>query len=243
MKVSIMQPNLFMWNGLLKQIIDSDLHIILDTVKSSKNSRYNRNRIAGSSSITWLTVPFTNFSRDLPISELRLNTSSSSFTSISSSFERRYSSALFFHNSFSLINQTLRCSSSESKLTDVYLQFLSAISSLGLPLCRSVLASSLLSHNPGLTSLHGINLVNSLLETVSATCYLAAQNTANYARPDDYAVSQVMIQQFNYLPYPQSIENNLQFIPNLSCLDLLSYQDIHSSLSYLASCNTWNHYK
>ena len=42
-----MQPNIFMWSGLLKSLLDSDLHIILDVVKASKNSRYNRNKIRG----------------------------------------------------------------------------------------------------------------------------------------------------------------------------------------------------
>ena len=61
MKVSIMQPNIFMLGGLLKSILDSDLHIVLDVVKSSKNSRYNRNKIAGLGDASWLTIPYVEF--------------------------------------------------------------------------------------------------------------------------------------------------------------------------------------
>ena len=71
MKVSIMQPNIFMWGGLLKSIIDSDLHIILDIVSSSKNSRYNRNKIEGKNDPIWLTIPFIEFKRSKLINSLK----------------------------------------------------------------------------------------------------------------------------------------------------------------------------
>ena len=64
-----------MWCGLLKQIIDSDIHIILDNVKASKNSRYNRNLVGGQGEKDWLTIPYTNFSRNKNINQLKLNTS------------------------------------------------------------------------------------------------------------------------------------------------------------------------
>ena len=70
-----MQPNIFMWGGLLKSIIDSDLHIILDTVKSSKNSRYNRNKIAGRGDPAWITIPYLGFKRERKIMHQILDTS------------------------------------------------------------------------------------------------------------------------------------------------------------------------
>ena len=75
MKVSIMQPNIFMWGGLLKTIIDSDLHIVLDIVKSSKNCIYNRNKIAGEGDPAWLTIPFIDFKRSKIIKDQKLDTS------------------------------------------------------------------------------------------------------------------------------------------------------------------------
>ena len=36
MKVSIMQPNIFMWGGLLISLLESDLHIIRDDVTAPK---------------------------------------------------------------------------------------------------------------------------------------------------------------------------------------------------------------
>ena len=64
-----------MWGGLLKSIVDSDLHIILDVVKSSKNSRYNRNKIAGNGEPIWLTIPFVEFKREKLIRNQNLDTS------------------------------------------------------------------------------------------------------------------------------------------------------------------------
>ena len=83
MKVSIMQPNVFMWCGLLKSLLDSDIHIIRDDVKSSKNSRYNRNKIKGDSDqISWLTIPFSGFKDHKLIKDHNLNTSKSSSKNI-----------------------------------------------------------------------------------------------------------------------------------------------------------------
>ena len=61
--------------GLLISLLESDLHIIRDDVTLSKNSRCNRNRIAGNSDVSWLTIPYDNFSSTKLIKDQFLQTS------------------------------------------------------------------------------------------------------------------------------------------------------------------------
>lgn len=60
MKVSIHQPNFLPWKGFFKKIESSDIFVILDTVKCSKNSYFNRNRFSTdkkSNNFFWLSLP------------------------------------------------------------------------------------------------------------------------------------------------------------------------------------------
>ena len=123
MKVSIMQPNLFMWCGLLKSLIDSDYHIILDNVKASKNSRYNRNLIAGNNKIKWLTIPYKNFSRNLLIKNLILDTSEKSQNNLKNTFIERYKNAPFFENSKNILESTFLTEYEETNLVVIYEKF------------------------------------------------------------------------------------------------------------------------
>lgn len=57
MTVSIHQPAIFPWLGLISKIQQSDLYICLDTVQYSKNSFDNRNRILINNTPHWITFP------------------------------------------------------------------------------------------------------------------------------------------------------------------------------------------
>ena len=55
--------HVYVGGELLKSIIDGDLHIVLDVEKSSKNSRYNRNKITGLGNSSWLTIPWVKLKK------------------------------------------------------------------------------------------------------------------------------------------------------------------------------------
>jgi len=245
MKVSIMQPNLFMWPGLLKSIVDSDIHIILDNVKASKNSRYNRNSIKGRGKVSWLTLPYENFSRSLEIKELQCRTSSDICTSLVQDFTSRYQDALFFSQTRDILNSTLSLDQDISPLLKVYERFLDCLKRYGLPLCECVRASDLLKSERSPESLNSIERVNLLLRYTEADTYLTAKNTRNYAQREDYKINQVLIQDFCPVEYAQTAgEGGLSqgFTANLSCLDALSFMDISDMLSYMDESNAWIEY-
>ena len=241
MKVSIMQPNLFMWNGLLKQLCDSDIHIILDHVKGSKNSRYNRNRISGNKSPCWLTMPMKDFSRNNAINTIMIDTSDKSNKKNLDLFSARYSKAPFFKNSNDILSSTITTISDETNIIDLYKRFLNELKSKVVPICKTILSSEILSNEES-ELLKGVDLVNNLIKKVSGTTYLAAQNTESYANAGDYIIDDIKIQRFIYESYCQDQGNwtSKEFINNLSCLDTLSFMSVQDFLEYLDMSNSWS---
>ena len=237
-----MQPNIFMWSGLLKSLLDSDLHIILDVVKASKNSRYNRNKIRGNQKPTWLTIPFSGFSRNCLINQLKLETSISNQEKIFNLFYSRYKNAPFFKTSNFVLENTIKTDLPESFLLEIYNQFLNSLRGLEIKICKTIRASEIISEET-FHNLNGVDLVNYLLREVNAKTYLASANTLNYANRSEYIVEKVLIQNFSQSFYDQTIsgcKEETKFQQNLSCLDLLSFISIKNLEKYLEISNYWN---
>ena len=76
MKVAIHQPNFFPWAGFFSKIKNSDIFVLLDDTKCSKNSYFNRNRFSVNGKETcWLTVPIPKRSYSLNIKDVNANIS------------------------------------------------------------------------------------------------------------------------------------------------------------------------
>ena len=246
MKVSIMQPNLFMWGGLLKAMTDSDIHIVLDNVKASKNSRYNRNLVEGRLKKDWLTVPYIGFSRNSEIRYLEVNTSEKTVSKIRDDFFRRYVGATHFQEACAVLERTFNgCEYGvESQLlVDIYASYVASLAKGPLRMPDVVMASELVSGMEEKQSPTGIHLVNLLLESVGATTYLAAENTCKYASAEDYTVPEVRIQEFRAREYSQGFDGvecmQNTFSPNLSTLDTIAFMGMDSLQEYLDDCNRW----
>ncbi|WP_226426229.1 WbqC family protein [Synechococcus sp. HB1133] len=236
-----MQPNLFMWPGLLKSIIDSDVHIILDSVLASKNSRYNRNLIRGNISDTakWFTLPFSSFSCHSKICDLTVNTSYKDVHKLLSQFQLKYKNAPYKDISLQILNNTFSNKTSPSGLVCIYRRFLESLKLIGIGIPRIYLASGMISDSGGL---RGISLVNELLKGVDASIYLASKNTIKYADPSEYCVKKVFLQDFNpylYEPYLNLGNHDTLFSPALSCLDMFAHMTVDECIDYLDKCNHW----
>lgn len=232
-----------MWGGLLKSIIDSDLHIILDTVKSSKNSRYNRNKIAGRGDPAWITIPYLGFKRERKIMHQILDTSSDTKKKLKNFFTNRYSESIYFENSLEILKSTLNVNEQENNICNIYMNFLNSLKNIGIPLSKTVFSSNILCEEDHLDDLKGIKLVNRLLKKVNAEVYLGSENTLNYAEPSEYNVSEVWIQNFTSKPYSQiNFNYKDEFIPNLSILDIFSYLNQVQILNNLEQSNKWVKY-
>jgi len=75
-KVGIHQPNFMPWAGYIRKICESDKFIILDDVKCSKNSFFNRNRFSSNkkfNSSFWLSCPLPKESYRKNLSDVEVN--------------------------------------------------------------------------------------------------------------------------------------------------------------------------
>ena len=229
-----------MWGGLLKSLIESDLHIIRDDVKSTKNSRYNRNRICGNGDIVWFTIPFIGFKDQNLISQQNLNTSKKTVKKLKQIYFSRYGEFRYYENALQLLSHSLEFENDQTSLCDVYVKFLQGLMSLGYPICKFILASSLKINKNFDKKFFGLDMVNEILRETNADIYLAAENTIKYASPNQYITEKVMIQKYQdklYKGYKQSSE--WKFNKNLSCLDMISYLSLDNALEHLESSNEW----
>lgn len=233
-----MQPHMFMWCGLLKSILDSDIHVILDITTASKNDRYNRNLVAGNAPSRWLTLPFIDFHRSCLIKDLQVDTSSNCLDDLKNIFVGRYHKAPFLESCTNIICATSRNEQS-NKLIDIYCQFLDELKKYGLSIPEVLCASTILSESEIENLRSPIKMVNAILAKINAETYLAAHNISKYSKPSDYSVKNVAIQTFEYQPYTQNSLND-EFIPNLSCLDAIAYLELSSFKNFLDSSNFWS---
>lgn len=70
--VSINQPAYLAWEGYFDRIARSDIHVILDHVRMSKDGMFNRNKIPYRGKDFWLTVPIKNRGDDTPICDIQV---------------------------------------------------------------------------------------------------------------------------------------------------------------------------
>ena len=119
------------------------------------------------------------------------------------------------------------------------MRFLNGLKKIGIPVCNIKFASEILNDGYSINNLKGINLVNHLLKSVEAEIYLGSENTLNYANPSDYFVSKVWIQNFHGESYQIEKSEFVEFIPNLSILDMVSYLDVEKTLKNLDISNKW----
>ena len=236
-----MQPNIFMWGGLLISLLESDLHIIRDDVTAPKNSRINRNRIAGNSDSCWLTIPYDNFSSSTLIKDQYLQTTKRNNKKIISKYTSRYNTYPYFNNVKKLLEDTLAVKNQTTLLCDIYIEFLNQLKILGLPLCKFIFASSLSLDNKFEKKSNGVDMINQILKETGATHYLAAENTVNYADPSEYKVENVYLQKYEDLNF---VTNNsrlegISFTKNLSCLDTISSLSINETIEHLFISNKW----
>ena len=91
-------------------------------------------------------------------------------------YKNRYSDAPFFQNGLKILNATISTNEPQNNINLIYLNFINALKSLGLPICDIKFASSLIDLKNMEELPNGIDLVNFLLQKTAADIYLA-ENT------------------------------------------------------------------
>jgi len=215
MIVSINQPAYLPWLGYFHRIAASDLHIVLDHVQFEKNSFVNRNRIRTATGTTWLTVPVLTKGKfkELPISELTINTTEDWQGKHWRTIQQNYGKAQHFAEHAGFF---------ESVYTRTWTHL--------LPLCMEITAYLLQSFgistpfrsssemSPAQTK---SELVLELCKSVGADTYLSGILGKQYLDEASFrrAGIRVLYQDYKHPTYPQY--RAAGFEPHLSAIDLL----------------------
>jgi hypothetical protein len=217
MIVSIHQPNFLPWVGYFVKIIRSDLFVMLDNVQFTKGGFCNRVKVKGKNGLeTWLTVPvklaegtFKN------INELHIDYSKNWIIDIGNRLNDYYHKAPFKNKVLPFLFETLN-----EKTYHSLAQLNGALILKVLDILRIerkiVWASSF-----GANSLTSNELLVDILQTVQANTYLSGTGAKKYMDETLYnrAGLNIRYNEFSLPEYRQV--NGLDFVPNLSVIDIL----------------------
>ncbi len=215
MIISINQPAYLPWLGYFNRIVKSDLHIVLDHVQFEKNSFTNRNKILLNQNPTWLTIPVLTKGKsdNLRINALNIDPKINWRRKHWLSIEQAYSksphwsefgeelSKMYFSTS-EILNDILRQS------LKFFIQYLEVTTPIEF--------SS--DYNFKQTK---SELVLEICNKFKATKYISGPFGRDYLELDKFkeANIEVIFDGYVHPVYPQ---HSNQFIPYLSCLDLIA---------------------
>ncbi len=215
MIISINQPAYMPWLGYFNRIARSDLHIVLDHVQFEKNSVTNRNKVLLNQEPLWLTIPVLTKgqSDNLSINSLmidpKVNWKKKHTTSITQAYSKspywaefKEQLATFFLLDLNILNSFLK---ENLNLFTLY---------LGIE--TPILFSSSYNFKEKKS-----DLVLEICKKFNAKKYISGPFGRDYLELDKFRDCDidVIFDEYTHPSYPQ---NSKQFVPYLSCLDLIA---------------------
>jgi hypothetical protein len=208
------QPNYLPWLGFFDKMAKCDIFIIEDNLLYEHNGYVNRNRIKTAQGAKWLTVPVKHAGHQLPINQVKIaNTGESDWATrhwltlkhnyIKAPYWNKYKD--FFEETYSrrwdlLINLNMH-------LIWGLMRFLNVETPL-------VMASNI--EACGKKS----DLILSQCKAVNADVQLSGTGARNYLQVDRFEEDGIKVV-FQDFKYPQYLQLQGGFIPNLSVVDYL----------------------
>ena len=214
MIISINQPAYLGWSGYFDRIARSDIHIVLDHVQFEKNSFVNRNRVLGKSGPFWLTVPVLTKGKfgSLSISQLEIDSTQPWKRKHLQSIKSAYGRSPYFDDYWGMIEEAI--SLNDTNLSDLC---------RGLTDCLlGALDIRVQQHQSSDFNFQGTksDLVLEICMHFGATDYLSGPFGRDYLDLKSFEDAGIRVQFHDYtdLAYTQ---DSIEFIPNLSVIDLL----------------------
>lgn len=222
MKISINQPAYLPWLGYFERIDFANIHVVLDHVQFEKNSFTNRNKIISSTGSQWITVPITKGDKgEITINKIKSFQNKKWIKKHLQTITQNYSKAPFFSQYFPPLNEVLSSQMENSNFLEIvetmnnlFLNFLN----IKTPV---VYSSELNIHSKK------SNLVLDICKYYKATVYLSGINGKNYLSESDFSDDDIEILYQSY-KHPTYSQNNSNFTPYLSTLDLLFHEGPNS---------------
>lgn len=213
---SIHQPCYFPWLGLLYKIACSDTLIVLDEVQLSDSAFQHRNQfLTNDGKVKYLTIPFVKQNYlETPFKELKIADSSWGITH-RNFLLNNYRKHLFFDQIYPEIEPLF--SRQAIYLIDVVITSMN-ISMALFGIETQMIMQSRVNYN---REAKKGDLVMQLLKATNAKKYLSGRGAQAYQDDSVFESEGIALEyvDFSHPVYPQ--KNSKEFIPGLSCLDLL----------------------
>lgn len=215
MIISINQPAYLPWLGYFNRIVKSDLHVVLDHVQFEKNSFINRNKILLNQNPTWLTIPVLTKGKsdNLNINSLIVDSKISWKRKHWLSIEQAYSKSPYWTEITENLNKIY--SPTYEKLNDILknsLQFFIQSLKIETPIEFSSDYNFKQSKS---------DLILEICNKFKATKYISGPFGRDYLELDKFKKDNIDIVFDNYT-HPVYHQHSNQFVPYLSCLDLIA---------------------
>ncbi len=210
-KIFIKQAQYLPWIGFFRNMIESDILVILDDVQYAKNGWYNRNKIRTSINWMWLTLP-VKVSLGEKFNEVKIDNSQNWQEKHSKAIYINYQKSEYFEKYWREIKNIY--DKKYEYLFDINFDFIKLFLDIFSINKKIILSSKLNIQKTGSDRL--LEICNLLKGDV----YLSGEMGKKYLKEDDFKRNNidVIYQNFQHPEYKQTYK---PFIPNMSFIDLL----------------------
>ncbi|KJU81364.1 WbqC-like protein family [Candidatus Magnetobacterium bavaricum] len=224
MVVSIHQPSYFPWMGFLSKIFRSERYILMDDVQLADRAFQHRNLFLEQTGISkYLTIPFNRKGyrnkniKDLTIHDCDWQRTHKKF------IQFNYKKSHFFDEIFYFLD--IFFSKKYVFLIDALIESMKLSMKLFDISTEMILQSSLVYRKDSRKS----DLILELVKAVGGNIYLSGVGAIEYLIIDEFDREDIVVNFYTYehLSYPQIHAN--EFVPGLSCIDVLFNIGIDSS--------------
>jgi len=210
-KIYIKQPQYLPWIGLFRNIIESDILVILDDVQYAKNGWYNRNKIRTFSSWMWLTLPVKSRLGE-KINEVKIDNSQDWQKKHSKAIYINYQKSEYFEKYWKKIKNIY--DKKYEFLLDINLDFIKLFLDI-FGINKKIIFSSELNIQDT-----GSDRLFEICNLLKADIYLSGEMGKKYLKENDFKRKGINIEYQNF-QHPEYKQAYKPFIPNMSFIDLL----------------------
>ncbi len=231
MKLALMQPYLFPYIGYFQLLSQVDRFVFYDDVNFIKNGWVNRNRIGLKNAPKYFTVPLSNASSFQKIRDVAIASASDWRRKLGESIRHAYSRAPHFAAVSALVQGVFE--------TDT--QHIGQLAKISVRQVADYLALSTQfidsSASYGNATLHGAQRVLDICRLEGATDYYNVPGGRALYESATFAERGVRLHFIDPLPFEYA-QSGPDFLPSLSIIDVLMYNDPARARGLLAHCAT-----
>ncbi|MFD3001626.1 WbqC family protein [Pontibacter toksunensis] len=230
MKIAIMQPYVFPYIGYFQMLQAVDLFVLYDDVQYTKKGWINRNRILLNGSAHTFTIPCLNPSQNKLIKDISVDWSSKETRKLRATIETAYCKAPYFEEVYPLLEAVLQNKAQET-IADLATESIKQVCSY-LGLTTSIKRSSQANY-----ANHELRREDRLVDIVlkeNGNEYINAIGGRELYTKASFARHGIQLHFIQSMPisYPQP---NGEFVPWLSMVDVLMFNDKDTIATYLKS--------